>query len=224
MPPIATAQPQQRRSAAPPVPTKSARGWSKLPNELVDVMLANLSGSAVKVCLILLRHADRSGVAWPSMGRIAQKAGMCIRTASTAINELEKHHMIKRRTGGTGFSNRYQLTTTPGNPLPTPANKNCRPLGNALPIPPANDCRPTNPMYSDPDKKRDLLRSGGKESDDTAESKLAGLSDERIAELKRLVLAKLPAFTAERLADKDARSSPMLSALIVGELAMQAAS
>src|SRR5580658_7249943 len=126
-----------------------------------------------------------------------------------------------RRRGGSGFSNRYQLADqmcspshiTPAENVPTP--------GNPQHISGAAHSPPTRPMYSDPDKMRDLLRSGGKETDDTTDAKLAGLSDERIAELKRQVLAKLPAFTAERLADKDARSSPMLSALIAGELAMQ---
>jgi hypothetical protein len=221
MSPIATAQPQQRRSAAPPSPIKPAGGWSKLPNELVDVALANLSGSAVKVYLILLRHADRNGLTWPSRGRIARLAGG-IRTVSVAVDELEQHRLITRRRGGCGFSNRYQLLTdlmcspshiTPAENFPTP--------GSRQHISGAADRPPTRPMYSDPDKKKDLLRSGGKESDDTTEAKLAGLSDERISELKRQVLAKLPAFTAERLANKDARSSPMLSALIVGELAMQ---
>ena len=130
--------------------------------------------------------------------------------------------MIKRKTGGTGFSNRYQITTTnPGNPLPTPANKNSRPLGNALPIPLATDCRPTRPINSDPDKKSSSLRRDRKQKGPAIEAKLATLSDERIAQLKQTVLAKLPPFTAAKLADKDARSSPILSALIAGELAMQ---
>jgi hypothetical protein len=43
----------------------------------------------------------------------------------------------------------------------------------------------------------------------------------RLPQLKQTVLAKLPPFTAAKLADKDARSSPILSALIAGELAMQ---
>jgi DNA-binding MarR family transcriptional regulator len=205
------------------VRTKPDGGWSKLPNELVDVALANLSGSAVKVYLILLRHADRSGLAWPSRGRIARLAGISIRTVSVAVDGLEQHRLITRRRGGSGFSNRYQLLanlmcspshTTPAENFPTPSSP--QHISGAAHRP------PTIPMYSDPDKKMDLLRSEGKESDDTAQSKLAGLSDERIAELKRRVLAKLPTFTAGKLADKDARKSPILSALIAGEFAMQA--
>jgi Helix-turn-helix domain len=221
---LTTAKPQQRRSAAPPVrPTRSA-GWSKLANSVVDQTMANLSGSALKVYLVLLRHADRHGVSFPSVGRISLKAGICIRTASNAINELEKHHMIHRKTGGSGFSNRYQIIANPGNPLPTPpapTDKSCRPPGSPLPTLPATDCPPTIPIYSDPDKKRSLLRRDRKQKDPAIEAKLATISDERVAQLKQTVLAKLPPFTAAKLADKDARSSPILSALIAGELAMQ---
>jgi DNA-binding transcriptional ArsR family regulator len=212
------AQPQRRRDAAPPSKQKKSAGWSKLANSLVDHALANLSGSAVKVYLVILRHADRTGLAWPNRGRIARLAGMSVRTVSLALDELEEHHLLERRRGGSGYSNRYQLMRNPSHL--TPAKNNTAP-GNPLHISGATDCPPTRPMYSDPDKKRILLRRDRKNADPTIQAKLANLSEDRLMELKRQVLAKLPPFTASKLADKDARSSPVLSALIAGELAMQ---
>ncbi len=220
---IATAQPQQRRSAAPPSRTKRPAGWSKLANELVDQMLANLSGSAVKVYLVLLRHADRSGSAWPSRGRIARLAGMSVRTVSVAVDELQQHRLITRRRGSSGFSNRYQLIANlMCSPSHITAAENFPAPGNPQHISGATHSPPTRPMYSDQDKKRDLLRRDGNKADAATNDKLATLNDERLQELKRQVLAKRPEFTASKLADKNPRSSPILSGLILGELALQA--
>lgn len=85
-------------------------GWFKVANALVSTgRLAALSGSAVKVYLVLLRLADREQLAWPSMETIGRFAGFSVRTATDAVDELEQQHLIQRERGHTGRSNRYRL-------------------------------------------------------------------------------------------------------------------
>jgi hypothetical protein len=220
---LATANPQQPRSAAPKKSAKQSGGWFKVANSLIDqAVLAKLSGSAVKVFLAIVRHTDRSGSAWPSRRRISQLTGVSIRMVTVALTELQSLHLLSRHITGAGRCNRYQLPPIQErNPLPGAYVPNCPTPGNPLPLPGATHCSLTRPMNSNTNKKSDLLRSRREEQDAKAAT-LATMSDERIAQLKQTVLAKLPPFTAAKLSDKDARTSPILSALIAGELAMGA--
>jgi hypothetical protein len=218
---LPTAKPPQRRSAAPKKSAKQTGGWFKVANSLIDqAVLAKLSGSAVKVFLAIVRHTDRSGSAWPSRRRISDLTGVSIRMVTIALTELQSLHLLSRRITGAGRCNRYQLPHIQGrNPLPPSHVPTCPTPGNPLPLPGATQCSLTRPMNSNPNKKSDLLRSRREEQDAKAAT-LASLSEERIALLKQTVLAKLPPFTAAKLADKDARTSPILTALIAGELAL----
>ena len=64
------------------------------------------------LCLLAIAdNADESGYAWPSMETIARKAAMSERGARKCVRKLSDMGLITVETGGgTGNSNRYQIT------------------------------------------------------------------------------------------------------------------
>jgi len=87
-----------------------------LPNWAVDD--DRLGGYDLLVYMALIRHADNTGVCWPSLERLAKIARCSQPTVSKSINVLEQLGYI-RRVKSDGRANRYHVslwkpTTKPG--------------------------------------------------------------------------------------------------------------
>lgn len=98
-------------------------GFSMLPNWAVDD--DRLSGYDLLVYMALIRHADNTGVCWPSLERLAKIARCSQPTVSKSLNVLEQLGYI-RRVKSDGRANRYHVSLwkpTPKqgyDPVPTP--------------------------------------------------------------------------------------------------------
>lgn len=98
-------------------------GFSMLPNWAVDD--DRLGGYDLLVYMALIRHADNTGVCWPSLERLAKIARCSQPTVSKSLNVLEQLGYI-RRVKSDGRANRYHVsiwkpTPKPGyDPAPTP--------------------------------------------------------------------------------------------------------
>lgn len=94
-----------------------------LPNWAVDD--DRLGGYDLLVYMALIRHADNTGVCWPSLERLAKIARCSQPTVSKSLNRLEQLGYI-RRVKSDGRANRYHVslwktTPKPGcDPAPTP--------------------------------------------------------------------------------------------------------
>lgn len=94
-----------------------------LPNWAVDD--DRLGGYDLLVYMALIRHADNSGICWPSLERLAKIARCSQPTVSKSLNVLERLGYI-RRVKSDGRANRYHVslwkpTTKQGyDPAPTP--------------------------------------------------------------------------------------------------------
>lgn len=98
-------------------------GFSMLPNWAVDD--DRLGGYDLLVYMALIRHADNTGVCWPSLERLAKIARCSQPTVSKSLNRLEQLGYI-RRVKADGRANRYHVSIwkpTPKHgydPAPTP--------------------------------------------------------------------------------------------------------
>lgn len=98
-------------------------GFSMLPNWAVDD--DRLCGYDLLVYMALIRHADNTGICWPSLERLAKIARCSQPTVSKSLNRLEQLGYI-RRVKSDGRANRYHVsvwktTPKPGyDPAPTP--------------------------------------------------------------------------------------------------------
>lgn len=98
-------------------------GFSMLPNWAVDD--DRLGGYDLLVYMALIRHADNTGVCWPSLERLARIARCSQPTVSKSLNRLEQLGYI-RRVKSEGRANRYHVSLwkpTPkhgSDPSPTP--------------------------------------------------------------------------------------------------------
>lgn len=98
-------------------------GFSMLPNWAVDD--DRLGGYDLLVYMALIRHADNTGVCWPSLERLAKIARCSQPTVSKSLNVLEQLGYI-RRVKSDGRANRYHVSLwkpTPKqghDPEPTP--------------------------------------------------------------------------------------------------------
>lgn len=76
-----------------------------------------VGGSALRVYWELARMANTEGACWPSVGTIAERAGMNEKTARTAIAELEKAQAVsiesRTREEGGQTSNLYTVNLAP---------------------------------------------------------------------------------------------------------------
>lgn len=101
-------------------------GFSMLPNWAVDD--DRLCGYDLLVYMALIRHADNTGICWPSLERLAKIARCSQPTVSKSLNRLEQLGCI-RRVKSDGRANRYHVSvwkTTPKHgydhaPTPKPA-------------------------------------------------------------------------------------------------------
>ena len=98
-------------------------GFSMLPNWAVDD--DRLGGYDLLVYMALIRHADNTGICWPSLERLAKIARCSQPTVSKSLNVLEQLGYI-RRVKSDGRANRYHVSLwkpTPKqgyDPEPTP--------------------------------------------------------------------------------------------------------
>lgn len=98
-------------------------GFSMLPNWVVDD--DRLGAYDLLVYMALIRHADNTGICWPSLERIARIARCSQPTVSKSLNVLEQLGYI-RRVKSDGRANRYHVSIwkpTPKqgyDPEPTP--------------------------------------------------------------------------------------------------------
>ena len=122
-------------------------GFSMLPNWAVDD--DRLGGYDLLVYMALIRHADNTGICWPSLERLAKIARCSQPTVSKSLNRLEQLGYI-RRVKSDGRANRYHVSvwkTTPKHgcdPAPTP-----KPAFDPAPTPkPAFD--PSKPAFDLP--------------------------------------------------------------------------
>lgn len=98
-------------------------GFSMLPNWAVDD--DRLGAYDLLVYMALIRHADNTGVCWPSLERLAKIARCSQPTVSKSLNRLEQLGYI-RRVKAEGRANRYHVSLwqpTPKqgyDPAPTP--------------------------------------------------------------------------------------------------------
>ena len=122
-------------------------GFSMLPNWAVDD--DRLGGYDLLVYMALIRHADNTGICWPSLERLAKIARCSQPTVSKSLNRLEQLGYI-RRVKSDGRANRYHVsvwktTTKHGcDPAPTP-----KPAFDPAPTPkPAFD--PSKPAFDLP--------------------------------------------------------------------------
>ena len=98
-------------------------GFSMLPNWAADD--DRLGAYDLLVYMALIRHADNTGVCWPSLERLAKVARCSQPTVSKSLNVLEQLGYI-RRVKSDGRANRYHVslwkpTPKPGyDPSPTP--------------------------------------------------------------------------------------------------------
>lgn len=91
-------------------------GFSMLPNWAVDD--DRLGGYDLLVYMALIRHADNTGVCWPSLERLAKIARCSQPTVSKSLNVLEQLGYI-RRVKSDGRANRYHVSLW--KPTPKPA-------------------------------------------------------------------------------------------------------
>ena len=82
-------------------------GFSMLPNWAVDD--DRLGGYDLLVYMALIRHADNTGVCWPSLERLAKIARCSQPTVSKSLNVLEQLGYI-RRVKSDGRANRYYVS------------------------------------------------------------------------------------------------------------------
>jgi DNA-binding transcriptional ArsR family regulator len=99
-------------------------------SDFIDNKLAEIDGNALKVYLVLLRHARRgSGLCWPSRKRIAKSTGLSKPTITKALRTLVKAGLVtvirlKRHDGGDGRSHfRVELARKVEKNAPEPANQ-----------------------------------------------------------------------------------------------------
>lgn len=90
-------------------------GFSMLPNWAVDD--DRLGGYDLLVYMALVRHADNTGVCWPSLERIAKIARCSQPTVSKSLNLLEQLGYI-RRVKAYGRANRYHVSLWKPTPKP----------------------------------------------------------------------------------------------------------
>ena len=66
-------------------------------------------GAQRLILLVIAEHADRSGIAWPSVETIARLANCSGRFVKRTIAKLDAGELVLERGGGRGRSNRYRI-------------------------------------------------------------------------------------------------------------------
>jgi hypothetical protein len=77
-------------------------------------------GAQRLILLVIAEHADRNGIAWPSVETIARLANCSERYVKETIALLQTGELVLERGGGRGRSNRYRIpleTVNSGSPF-----------------------------------------------------------------------------------------------------------
>lgn len=181
--------------------------YYKILNEFVDDgSLASVKTlGELKVWLVLKRY-EKNGVAWPSLGTIALKAGMSRGNVSRAIKSLNASGLVSKVTSGRGRyrSSRYTIANSvpgatlklayvvPGAaPIAAYAQLQCRPGRNSNSVPGAPPQRPCI-KPSDKDHQQHHAPARGRIGHDGGDNHLNRSEEE--AEEERLTRAMLAQF------------------------------
>lgn len=73
-------------------------------------------GAQRLILVVIAEHADKNGLAWPSIETIARLANCSERFVKETIAKLESGELIIERGGGRGRSNRYRIPLERVNP------------------------------------------------------------------------------------------------------------
>ena len=80
-----------------PEQAQQNKGFVRYPMEwITPERIQRLGASGVTLLLVLISHANRDGVAWPSQERLAQYLGMSVRRIRQLISLLEQEGYIER--------------------------------------------------------------------------------------------------------------------------------
>lgn len=102
LPPDAVIRTEAQQQPAPPPSMKPGRGRSRsgrFPdlNAFVDVSMSGLTGSELKVWLVLFRDTKADGTARTGQADIARRSGLSTRSVKSAIAELKQKGFIDIR-------------------------------------------------------------------------------------------------------------------------------
>ena len=73
-------------------------------------------GAQRLILVVVAEHADKNGLAWPSIETIARLANCSERFVKKTISELKSEELTIERGGGRGRSNRYRIPLERVNP------------------------------------------------------------------------------------------------------------
>ena len=73
-------------------------------------------GAQRLILVVIAEHADKNGLAWPSVETIARLANCSERFVKQTIAKLESGELVIERGGGRGRSNRYRIPLERVNP------------------------------------------------------------------------------------------------------------
>ena len=73
-------------------------------------------GAQRLILVVIAEHADKNGLAWPSVDTIARLANCSERFVKKTISELKSEELTIERGGGRGRSNRYRIPIERVNP------------------------------------------------------------------------------------------------------------
>jgi DNA-binding transcriptional regulator YhcF (GntR family) len=88
---------------------KRSSGFAKVPAEVLDIG----NGYAIAVYAAIAHHADREGVAFPSLQRLCEITGWSRPTITKAVDMLVSKGVlqkVRRAENGVNISNQYRLT------------------------------------------------------------------------------------------------------------------
>lgn len=73
-------------------------------------------GAQRLILVVIAEHADKNGLAWPSIQTIARLANCSARFVKETIAKLKSGELVIERGGGRGRSNRYRIPLERVNP------------------------------------------------------------------------------------------------------------
>lgn len=87
-------------------------GYWKMSNVMIDELLSNIGPSTFAVYAVLVRHADKEGIAFPGRRKIAKMAGVGQSTITDCLNILVRKTLIE--ISKQGNKNIYRILNVPG--------------------------------------------------------------------------------------------------------------
>lgn len=99
----------------PDIPDPAATGWTKIGNDVIGV-IPKIGLATFVVYVVIAKHANAAGVAWPSVRTIARLTGTTICTVRRAIRILQNEGLIRveRRKDAVGRDISSLYTISPG--------------------------------------------------------------------------------------------------------------